>query len=137
VRPDQSTPKTIDEYVAGFPRDVQEILENIRRTIREAAPDAEETIKYQMPTFTLKGNLVHFAAFKAHIGFYPVPSGIEAFRSELSVYEGGKGSVRFPLDKPIPFDLIRRIVEFRVKENLQRAEAKGKKKANCRETGEA
>ncbi len=124
----QTAPKTIDEYIAGFPHDVQEILEKIRMTIRKAAPDAQETIKYQMPTFTLKGNLVHFAAFKKHIGFYPVPSGIEQFKDELSGYEGGKGSIRFPLDKPIPFDLISRIVQFRVKENLERAEAKGKKR---------
>ena len=124
---ERSTAKNIDEYIAGFPQDVQEILEKIRRTIREAAPDAAEAIKYQMPTFTLKGNLVHFAAFKKHIGFYPVPTGIEAFRDELAVYEGGKGSVRFPLDQPIPYDLIGRIVKFRVKENLERAEAKGKK----------
>jgi len=128
VRTDQAAPKNIDEYIAGFPNDVQEILQKIRMTIREAVPDAEETIKYRMPTFTLKGNLVHFAAFKKHIGFYPVPTGIEGFRNELSVYEGGKGSVKFPLDKPIPLDLIGKIVEFRVKENLERAEAKGKKK---------
>jgi len=128
MRTDQKTPKTIDEYIAGFPHEVQEILEKIRKTIRTAAPDAEETIKYRMPTFTLKGNLVHFAAFKKHVGFYPVPTGIEGFRNELSVYEGGKGSVKFPLDKPIPLDLIGKIVEFRVKENLERAEAKGKKK---------
>ena len=127
MRTDQAAPKNIDEYIAGFPNDVQEILQKIRMTIREAAPDAEETIKYRMPTFTLKGNLVHFAAFKKHIGFYPVPTGIEGFRNELSVYEGGKGSVKFPLDKPIPLDLIGKIVEFRVKENLERAEAKGKK----------
>ena len=128
MRTDQTTPKTIDEYIAGFPHEVQEILEKIRKTIRTAAPDAEETIKYRMPTFTLKGNLVHFAAFRKHVGFYPVPTGIEGFRNELSVYEGGKGSVKFPLDKPIPLDLIGKIVEFRVKENLERAEAKGKKK---------
>ena len=97
-------------------------------TIREAAPDAQETIKYQMPTFTLKGNLVHFAAFKKHIGFYPLPTGIEQFKDELSVYKGGKGSVQFPLGKPIPFDLISRIVKFRVQENLERAEAKRKKR---------
>ena len=121
MRTGQTAPKTIDEYIAGFPQEVQEILEKVRRTIRKAAPDAEETIKYQMPTFTLEGNLVHFAAFKKHIGFYPVPSGIEKFKKELSVYEGGKGSVRFPLDKPIPFGLISRIVKFRVKENLERA----------------
>ena len=128
MQTDQAAPKTIDEYIAGFPQDIQEILEKIRVTIRKAAPDAQEAIKYQMPTFTLKGNLVHFGAFKKHIGFYPVPTGIEEFKDELSVYEGGKGSVQFPLDKPIPYDLIGRIVEFRVKENLERAEAKGKKK---------
>ena len=128
MRTDQTAPKNIDEYIAGFPPDVQEILEKIRMTIREAAPDAEETIKYQMPTFTLKGNLVHFAAFKKHIGFYPAPTGIGRFKNELSVYEGAKGSVRFPLDKPIPYDLISKIVKFRVKENLERAEAKRKMK---------
>jgi uncharacterized protein YdhG (YjbR/CyaY superfamily) len=122
----QTAPKSIEEYIAGFPQPVQEILEKIRLTIRKAAPDAEETIKYQMPTFTQRGNLVHFAAFKRHIGFYPVPTGIEAFKKELSVYEGGKGSVKFPLDKPIPYNLISRIVKFRVKENLARAEAKCK-----------
>jgi uncharacterized protein YdhG (YjbR/CyaY superfamily) len=125
---DQPAPTTIDEYVAGFPHDVQEILEKIRRTVREAAPDAEEAIKYQMPTFVLKGNLVHFAAFKHHIGFYPAPTGIEEFKVELAVYQGAKGSVRFPLDQPIPYDLIGRIVKFRVKENLEKAEAKGQKK---------
>ena len=128
MKTDQTTPKTIDEYIAGFPHEVQEILEKIRATIRKAAPDAEETIKYQIPTFTLKGNLVHFAAFKKHIGFYPTSTGIEKFKNELSVYEGAKGSVKFPLDKPIPFALISKIVKFRVKENLERAETKGKKK---------
>jgi uncharacterized protein YdhG (YjbR/CyaY superfamily) len=121
-------PKDIDEYIAGFPKEIQEILEKIRTTIRKAAPDAEEAIKYQIPTFTLKGNLVHFAAFKRHIGFYPAPRGIEKFKDELSAYEGAKGSVRFPLDEPIPYDLISEIVTFRVKDNLERAEAKGKKK---------
>jgi uncharacterized protein YdhG (YjbR/CyaY superfamily) len=128
MQTDQSAPKTIDEYIAGFPKDVQVILEKVRETIRKAAPGAEETINYQIPTFTLKGNLVHFAAFKKHIGFYPTPTGVEKFKEELSVYEGAKGSVKFPLDEPIPYDLITRIVEFRVKENLERAEAKGKKK---------
>jgi uncharacterized protein YdhG (YjbR/CyaY superfamily) len=116
----------MDEYIAGFPPDVQEILQRIRMTIREAAPDAEETIKYQMPTFTLKGNLVHFAAFKKHIGLYPAPTGIEKFKSALAAYEGAKGTVRFPLDKPIPFDLISEIVKFRARENLDRAEVKRK-----------
>jgi uncharacterized protein YdhG (YjbR/CyaY superfamily) len=124
----QTVPKDIDEYIAGFPHDVQEILEKMRATIRRAAPGAEETISYQIPTFILKGNLVHFAAFKKHIGFYPTPTGIERFRDELSVYEGAKGSVRFPLDKPMPFGLISKIVKFRVKENLERAEARGKRK---------
>jgi uncharacterized protein YdhG (YjbR/CyaY superfamily) len=128
MRTNQPAPTNIDEYIAGFPNDVQEILQKIRMTIRKAAPEAEEAIKYQIPTFTLKGNLVHFAAFKKHIGFYPAPTGTEKFQKELSVYKGAKGSVRFPLDKPIPFDLISKIVKFRVKENLERAEAKGKKK---------
>ncbi|MFY9556920.1 MAG: DUF1801 domain-containing protein [Blastocatellia bacterium] len=128
MRTKQTAPNDIDEYIAGFPNDVQEILEKIRMTIRKAAPDAEETIKYQMPTFTLNGNLVHFAAFKKHIGFYPAPRGIEEFKTELSGYEGDKSTVRFPLDKPIPFALISRIVKFRVKKNLERAKAKGKKK---------
>jgi uncharacterized protein YdhG (YjbR/CyaY superfamily) len=123
----QPAPATIDEYIAGFPPDIQAILQKIRQTIREAAPDAQETISYQMPTFTLKGNLVHFAAFKNHIGLYPAPTGIEEFQSDLSVYKGGKGSVQFPLDKPIPYALISRIVAFRVKENLAKAEAKRKK----------
>ncbi len=124
----KAQPKDIDEYISGFPKDVQEILEKIRVTIREAAPDAQETINYQIPTFTLKGNLVHFAAFKKHIGFYPAPSGIEKFKNELSGYESAKGSVQFPLDQPIPYDLISQITKFRVKENLEKAAAKGKKK---------
>ncbi len=128
MRSDQTAPKTIDEYIAGYPHDVQEILKKTRMTIRKAAPDAEETIKYRIPTFTLKGNLVHFAAFKKHIGFYPTPTGTAKFKKELSEYEGAKGSVQFPLGKPMPFDLIRRIVKFRVKENLERAEAKGRKR---------
>lgn len=124
----QSAPTIIDEYIAGFPPDVQAILQKIRATIHKAAPQAEETISYQMPTFVLHGNLVHFAAFKNHIGFYPVPSGIEAFKKELSAYKGAKGSVQFPLDRPIPYGLISKIVKFRVKENLAKAEAKKKKK---------
>jgi uncharacterized protein YdhG (YjbR/CyaY superfamily) len=123
-----AAPKNIDEYIAGFPEDIQERLQKIRMAIRDAAPGAEEAIRYQMPTFTLKGNLVHFAAFKNHIGFYPAPRGIEAFRDELSAYEGAKGTVRFPLDQPIPYELIGRIVTFRVQDNLQRAAAKGRKR---------
>ena len=125
---DQSPPKTIDEYIADFPPDVQDILQKIRATIRKAAPEAQEKISYQMPTFTLYGNLVHFAAFKNHIGFYPIPSGIEAFKEDLSPYKQGKGSVQFPLDQPIPYDLIARITAFRVRENLEKAKAKKKSK---------
>jgi len=121
-------PKTIDEYIAGFPRDVQEILKRLRLTIRKAVPDAEETIKYQIPTLTLKGNLLSFAAYKKHIGVYPVPAGNEKFRKAISVYRAEKSSVRFPLDQPIPFDLISQLVKFRVKEHLARAAATGKKK---------
>ena len=109
---------TMDEYIAGFPQDVQTILEKVRATIRKAAPGAEETINYGIPTFVLKGNLVHFAAYKKHIGFYPTPSGIEKFKDELSVYEGAKGSVQFPMDKPMPLGLILKIVKFRVAENV-------------------
>jgi len=128
MKTDQTAPKNVDEYIAGFSPDVQEILEKIRVTIRKAAPAAEETIKYQIPTFTLKGNLVHFAAYKKHIGFYPAPRGIGKFKNELSIYGSGKGTLKFPLDKPIPFDLISKTVKFRVKETLKRAEPKGKKK---------
>lgn len=120
----QTTPQTIDDYIAGFPPDVQEILEKIRMIIRQAAPEAAEAIKYQIPTFTLQGNLVHFAAFKKHIGFYPTPTGTEKFQEALSIYESGKGSVRFPLDKPIPYDLITDIVRFRVQESLEKAAVK-------------
>lgn len=122
----KDVPKTIDEYIEGFPSDVQIILERIRLIIREAAPDAEETIKYQMPTFTLNSNLVHFAAYKRHIGFYPVPTGIEKFKDALSEYVTGRGSVQFPLDKPIPFDLIKKIVQFRVEENRKKVAGKRK-----------
>ncbi|MCB0245662.1 MAG: DUF1801 domain-containing protein, partial [Anaerolineae bacterium] len=110
-----------DEYISGFPSDVQVVLQTLRQTIHQAAPDAVEKISYGMPTFTLKGNLVHFGAFKTHIGFYPTPSGIEKFKDELAVYKGAKGSVQFPLDEPLPLDLVRRIVEFRVEENLAKA----------------
>ena len=118
----------MDQYIEGYPDDVQRILQKIRKIVGKAAPDAQETIKYQIPTFTLQGNLVHFGAFKNHIGFYPTPSGTEKFRKELSIYQGAKGSVRFPLDRPIPYDLISQIVKFRVKETLEKAASKGKKK---------
>ena len=125
---DKRSHQTIDEYISGFPKDIREKLEKIRQTIRAAAPEAQEAIKYRMPTFILKGNLVHFAAFKNHIGFFPTPSGIEAFIQELGSYRTGKGTLQFPLDKPIPYDLIAKITEYRVKENLARAEAREREK---------
>lgn len=121
-----NTPKAkdIDEYIAGFAPDVQVMLEELRAAIRKAAPEAKETISYQMPAFLLYGILVYFAAYKNHIGFYPTGSGIERFKEELSAYEGSKGTVRFPLDRPLPLDLITKIVKFRVKQNLEKAEFK-------------
>lgn len=113
--------QTIDEYIAQFPADVQEILKKIRQTIKDAVPEAEEHISYQMPAFKLLGqNLVYFAAWKNHIGFYATPSGNEAFRKELSPYQGAKGSVQFPLKDPIPYDLIKQIAKFRQKEILEK-----------------
>ncbi|MBK7935730.1 MAG: DUF1801 domain-containing protein [Lewinellaceae bacterium] len=114
-------PGTIDEYIAGFPKETQEMLQQIRSAVKAAAPDAKETISYAIPTFTLNGALVHFAAFKNHIGFYATPTGHEAFAKELAAYKTGKGSVQFPLDQPMPLDLITRIVQFRVKQNLEKA----------------
>ena len=111
---------TIDEYISKFPEDVQENLRKLRKVIKEAAPEAEEKISYQMPTFYLNGNLVHFAAYGNHIGFYPAPSGIEEFKNELAKYKGAKGSVRFPHTEALPFELIKKIVEFRVAENKKR-----------------
>ena len=120
-------PETIDEYIAQFPPDIQDMLTMVRNVINEAAPEAKEKISYQMPTFVLHGNLVHFAACKNHIGFYPTPSGIEAFKNELAEYKGSKGAVQFPLDKPLPYELISKIVKFRVAENTARAEEKMRK----------
>jgi uncharacterized protein YdhG (YjbR/CyaY superfamily) len=128
MRANQTTPRNIDEYIAGFPPDVQKILERVRLTIRRAAPKAEEAIKYRIPAFTLKGNLVYFAAHKNHVGIYPVPKGTKEFQKEISDYKAGKGTIRFPLDRPIPLDLLGKIIKFRVKENLEKAEAKGKKR---------
>ncbi|WP_211748474.1 DUF1801 domain-containing protein [Paenibacillus sp. Marseille-Q4541] len=119
--------ESIDEYILGFPTEVQEILQTLRNVIKKAAPDATERISYQMPTFALSGNLVHFAAYKNHIGFYPAPSGIEAFKEELSEYKGAKGSIQFPLNKELPYELISRIVQFRVTENKEKADAKKKR----------
>lgn len=124
----RAVPGTIDEYISSFPNDVREILEKIRTTIRKAAPGAEEKISYQIPTFTLSGNLVHFAAYEKHVGFYPGSSGVKRFKRELSAYDGAKGSVQFPLGKPIPFGLVSKIVKFRVRENLQKVESPRKKK---------
>lgn len=120
MEPTKTGPTTIDEYIAGFPEDIQKKLQEIRRVIHETAPEATEKISYQMPTFYLNGNLVHFAAFKKHIGFYPAPTGLDAFKDEIAKYPNSKGAVRFPLDQPIPFDLVRRIVEFRREENLRK-----------------
>jgi len=107
----------MDQYIKSFPVDVQVILQKVRETIRKVAPDAEETINYQIPTFKLNGNLVHFAAFKSHIGFYPASEGISKFAKEIAKYKNAKGSVQFPLDKDIPYELIAKITEFRVTQN--------------------
>lgn len=115
---------SIDIYISMFPEDVQITLSELRRVIIAAAPEAEEKINYQIPTFALAGNLVHFAAYKNHIGFYPTPGAIEKFKDELSAFKTSKGAVRFPLDEPIPYDLISRMVAFRVRENLQKVEEK-------------
>jgi uncharacterized protein YdhG (YjbR/CyaY superfamily) len=115
---DRKAPKTIDEYIASYPKNVQAILEQLRQAVCEAAPEAEEVISYQMPAFKQRGILVYFGAFKDHIGFFPTASGVEAFKVELSGYAVTKGTVRFPLDKPMPLDLVKRIVRFRVKQNL-------------------
>jgi uncharacterized protein YdhG (YjbR/CyaY superfamily) len=117
-------PATIDAYIAGFPPPTQKLLEQVRSAIQKAAPEAEEKISYAMPAFYLKGNLVHFAAYKNHIGFYPAPSGLKAFSGEIAKYKNSKGAVQFPLDKPMPLSLVTNIVKYRVKENLEKAKAK-------------
>ena len=122
-----STAKDIDDYIAGFPGEVQDMLQQIRAAIQKVVPDAQEDIKYAIPTFVLNGkNLVHFAAFKHHIGFYPTPTGIESFKKELSKYKQGKGSVQFPLDQPMPLKLITEIVKFNVERNKERIGKKTK-----------
>ena len=119
---DRSTANSIDGYIAGFPPETQKVLEEMRALIRASAPGATETVSYAIPTFDLNGrHLVHFAGYKTHIGFYPVPSGLEAFKEDLMPYKQGKGSVQFPLGQPLPTDLIRRIVAFRVAENVGKA----------------
>jgi uncharacterized protein YdhG (YjbR/CyaY superfamily) len=122
------TPQSIDGYIAQFTPEIQEKLVMLRKVIKEAAPEATEKISWGMPTFVLHGNLVHFAAFKNHIGLYPSPSGIDNFKDELSEYKGAKGSIQFPFKKPMPYELIDKIVKFRVAENIQIAEDKMKKK---------
>lgn len=123
-----TTLQSIEEYIAGFPNEVQEILQKIRMTIKKAVPEAEETISYNMPTFNLRGQyLIYFAAYKKHIGLYPVPTGDKKFNEELSTYRAGKGTLQFPLDQPIPYNLISKIVKVRAKEVSAKAAAKGKK----------
>ncbi len=121
---EKSSPNNIDEYIDRYPKDIQVILQKIRMTIKEAAPDAKEAISYQIPTFKLGGNLVHFAAFTEHISFFPTSSGVAKFRKELKEYQTSKGTIKFPLEKPIPYDLISKITKFRVEEVL----GKGKKR---------
>lgn len=118
---------SIDQYIQGFPKDVQALLSTMRAVIAKAAPQATEKISYQMPTFYLNGNLVHFAAFASHIGFYPAPSGVSAFKEELGAYTYAKGSIQFPIDKPLPLELIKRIVEFRASENSKMVDKRKKK----------
>src|SRR6476619_4242042 len=119
--------KTVDEYIGTFPVATKKIMQQVRKTIKDAAPEAEEVISYNMPAFKQEGMLVFYAAYKEHIGFYPTPGGIEAFKKELAIYSSAKGSVQFPLDKPMPLALITKIVKFRVKENLEKASLKKKK----------
>lgn len=118
--------KDIDEYIAAFPKETQKLLQQVRNAIKKAAPRAEEAIKYAIPTFVYNGNLVHFAGYEKHIGFYPAPTGMEAFKKELSKYKTGKGSVQFPIDQPMPIDLITQIVKFRVAQNEEKGKAKKK-----------
>jgi uncharacterized protein YdhG (YjbR/CyaY superfamily) len=127
-------PTSIDAYIAGFPKGTQEILELVRATIRQAAPEAEEKISYAIPTFTLnKEYLVYFAAFKNHIGFYPTPVGMEEFKKDLSPYKQGKGSVQFPLDQPMPLDLITKIVKYRIHKNSEKALKRNKRRSSSDE----
>jgi uncharacterized protein YdhG (YjbR/CyaY superfamily) len=118
--------KTMDEYIKRCPKPARERLETIRRLVRDMAPEATEKISYQMPTFFLNGNLVHFAAFAKHIGFYPTPSGIDEFKEELSKYKNGKGSVQFPLEEPLPIELIKRIVKYRIERNRKKGKLQPK-----------
>lgn len=123
VAPKRAAPKTIDDYIAAFPADVQARLQQVRATIRQAAPDAQEVISYQIAAYTQQGNVIYFAGYEHHIGIYPAPRGVEQFDKELAAYEGGKGTIKLPHDRPLPLDLIRRIVEFKVRLNLEKAAA--------------
>lgn len=127
-------PNNVDEYIAGFPAATQKLLQQMRKTIKKVAPDAEEIISYGIPTFYLKGNLVHYAGYNKHIGFYPGAGGIAAFKDQLSGYKGAKGSVQFPLNQPLPLDLVTEIVKFRVQQNMEKATAK-KKPAGRKQEG--
>ena len=130
LEPHKNGFSSVDEYIATFPEDIQALLEEVRATVKASAPGAQERISYQMPAFALHGNLVYFAALKKHIGLYPTGSGIETFKYEISKYENTKGSVKFPINRPLPLDLISRSVRFRVTENLNKAAAKaGKEEA--------
>ena len=120
-------PADIDDYIDGFSPNVQKILQKIRKTIQKAAPGAEEAISYQIPTFKLNGNLIYFAGFQNHVSVYPAPRGAKEFKEELAVYEGGKGTVRFPLNEPIPYDLITRITKYRVQQNVEAAATRTRK----------
>ena len=120
----KNAPADIDEYIAGFPSNVQKLLQKIRKTIQKAAPDAVEAISYAIPTFRLNGNLVHFAGYKNHISLYPAPRGAAQFKKELAQYEGGKGTVQFPLDQPVPYDLVTRIVKYRIEQNSAKKKVK-------------
>ena len=120
--------RTVDEYLAGFPPSTKKMMQELRTAIKQAAPEAEEVISYNMPAYKLKGVLVYFAGYKGHIGFYPLPSAIEAFKKELAAYEQSKGTVRFPLDEPLPVKIVTKLVKFRVKENLEKDDLKSKKK---------
>ena len=121
MKSEKPVAKNIDEYISAFPQNVQKILEQLRATIKKAAPEAEETISYAIPAFKLKGRiLIYFAGYKNHIGLYPAPRGKEAFKEELSLYKGGKGTIQFPLSQPMPLQLVARIVKFRLKENEEK-----------------
>ena len=128
MKPNTPVVQNVDEYISSFSKDTQKLLKQLRATIRKAAPQAEETISYQMPAYNLYGKVVYFAAYEKHIGFYPMPSAIENFKKELAGYNTSKGTVQFPLDKPLPLPLIAKITAFRVKENIQAAEIKRKLK---------